>query len=73
MDEDDSDLMNRPTVDYSERAVGRVPQQYVPGDALTPVPTLQRAGRLTEKARSRTISRDRLGGRQRNNGKRWPA
>lgn len=69
---DERDWLNGDTLDYADRPVGRIPRQYVPEDALTTVPPMRRAGRITEKARGRTIPAQRLGGRERNTGSNWP-
>lgn len=64
----DERLMNADTDDYSDRATGVVPLAYVPRDALTPVPLLLRAGRLTPAARSRSAHASRPGDPRRNAG-----
>lgn len=68
MDERHADWVNGPTVDLSDPPVGRVPRQYVPSDAATPVPRMMRARVLSDLARTRVIPADRLVGRSRNRG-----
>ncbi|GAA4698418.1 hypothetical protein [Phytohabitans rumicis] len=68
MDEQHAEWVNGPTLDLSDRPVGRVPRQYVPPDASTPVPRMMRARPLSDMARTRVIPADRLVRGSRNRG-----